>query len=317
MGFTLKDWQENYEGKTEIAKTAMNSVQVINGGDYIPWAMMYRVLVELDPNATIEKVENENGGYIFYDEYVLNNYTKVVEEGKEIIKESSVPSLAFYVKVKLIFHGKEYIETMPVLASNTRRGVITKTIDTMAVHNALQRGMAKVISMATGVGLSLWTREEFAEDEKDDKVTPIPTKKDAKAVAEEKKEATKKLLEKAKEEIKKDEKPKASQKGTSPLAKQPKKEKEIKIDKEFEIEESSPKSEASTPVDEIIEIITKNRGNKALDKAFESFNIILRVKGSEIDLENDSTSQIREKLSSVNNVDALLTSLKKGVGIDD
>ena len=56
----LKQYKENYEGKSVEAKEVADYVKpTFNGAPYIPWATMERLTLMQDPEAKFEKIRNK------------------------------------------------------------------------------------------------------------------------------------------------------------------------------------------------------------------------------------------------------------------
>lgn len=139
-------WSDNYHRKSDIAKmVAEHSKETYKGDVYVPWAIMVNALLQLDEDAVIEKVMNENGGYVHTDSFSLETDT-----GKE---RSVATVVSHMVRVKVMFMGKEFEEIYPIQDQDYSA---SKIYDQNKVNKALQRCMTRVISMATGIGWNLY-----------------------------------------------------------------------------------------------------------------------------------------------------------------
>lgn len=170
----LKQYKENYEGKSAEAKSVAEYVKEnYKGNAYIPWATMERLTYMQDPNAKFEKIRNEKGGLVHTDSFINENLT----EGKDgIISKTSACVVSHFVKVSLVFLGKEFIEEFPIQEQDYSPA---KIYNQNLVNKALQRALAKVASRATGIGLKLYENKDLQFEEEDKKpVIKKTTKKE-------------------------------------------------------------------------------------------------------------------------------------------
>lgn len=161
----------NYYGETEVAKWALGFVKGgVHDGEFIPWTVMNMALKLLDWKSTIELVENDEGGYIFRDTVFMETSQKKIEgvddKGNDIIRstDTSNNTSAFYVKVRIVYFGEETIHEYAVLDTGHQP---VQYLNSQLVNKAIQRNKARAISLVTGIGLPLWTREAI-EQESDD-----------------------------------------------------------------------------------------------------------------------------------------------------
>lgn len=158
-----KSWKEqfieNYNGKSEEAKEVADFMKAnYKGNSYIPWATMERLTYMQDPNAIFETLETENGNIVFSD--TLSNENKVVQKG-EVVSETVATMMSHFVKVKLKFLGKTFIEEYPIQDQDYSA---LKVYNQNAVNKALKRALAKVASRATGIGLRLYENKDLQFD---------------------------------------------------------------------------------------------------------------------------------------------------------
>ena len=162
----LKQFIENYNGKSAEAKEVADFIKEnFKGNNYIPWATMERLTYMQDPDAKFETLETENGSMVFSD--TLLNENKVVQKG-EVVSETVATMMSHFVKVKLTFLGKEFVEEYPIQDQDYSA---LKVFNQNAVNKALKRALAKVASRATGIGLRLYENKDLQFDvpEKDKK----------------------------------------------------------------------------------------------------------------------------------------------------
>lgn len=165
-----KTWKEqfveNYNGRSEEAQEVADFIKEnYKGNNYIPWATMERLTYMQDPDAKFETLETENGSMVFSD--TLLNENKVVQKG-EVVSETVATMMSHFVKVKLTFMGKTFIEEYPIQDQDYSA---LKVFNQNAVNKALKRALAKVASRATGIGLRLYENKDLqfdapAEDKK-------------------------------------------------------------------------------------------------------------------------------------------------------
>ena len=162
----LKQYLDNYNGKSTEAKAVLgDKKETFNGKEYIPWATMERLTYMQDPNAVFTKIKNENGGLVHTDSFINENYV----EGKDgVVSKTSAVVVSHFVRVSLVFLGKEFIEEYPIQDQDYSAA---KIYNQNLVNRALQRALAKVASRATGIGLKLYEAkdlqfEETIEDKK-------------------------------------------------------------------------------------------------------------------------------------------------------
>lgn len=161
---STKKWKDvfldNYNGKSDVAKEVEPFIKEnYKGNSYIPWATMERLTYMCDEDAYFETIKNENGGLVHTDK--LMNYQKNVQKG-ETISETEAAMFSHFVKVKLVFMGKEFIEDFPIQDQDyTPARIYNQNL----VNKALQRAKAKVASRATGIGLKLYEGKDLQFDE--------------------------------------------------------------------------------------------------------------------------------------------------------
>lgn len=158
-----KNWKEqfieNYNGKSAEAKEVADFIKEnYKGNNYIPWATMERLTYMQDPEAVFETLETENGNIVFSD--TLSNENKVVQKG-EVVNETVATMMSHFVKVKLTFLGKTFIEEYPIQDQDYSA---LKVYNQNAVNKALKRALAKVASRATGIGLRLYENKDLQFD---------------------------------------------------------------------------------------------------------------------------------------------------------
>ena len=276
----LKQFIENYNGRSEEAQEVADFIKETYKGDsYIPWATMERLTYMQDPEAKFETLKTDNGNMVFSD--TLLNENKVVQKG-EVVSETVATMMSHFVKVKLTFMGKEFVEEYPIQDQDYSA---LKVFNQNVVNKALKRALAKVASRATGIGLKLYENKDLQFD--------VPAE-DKKPVV--KKETTKKT------EVKKEE-PKVeptpvvdpTQEQMEPVIKQDAPVQEV-VTQDTKIEEDVSKPVYSKEVLELCGII-KNADKDKMTNVLQSLNVpILRQHGFVLSLD-DSDEDLCEKLS--------------------
>lgn len=166
----LAQFTDNYEGKSKEAKEVAEFIKEnYKGNSYIPWATMERLTYMQDPNAVFETLTSPNGGMVFSD--IMSNENEVVAKG-EIVSKTFATMMSHFVKVKLTFMGKEFVEEYPIQDQDYSA---LKVYNQNAVNKALKRALAKVASRATGIGLKLYENKDlqFDNPEEEDKKPEI------------------------------------------------------------------------------------------------------------------------------------------------
>lgn len=164
MANAKKTWKEvfleNYSGKSEIAKEVEPFIKEnYKGNSYIPWATMERLTYMCDEDAVFENIKNEQGGLVHTDKLI--NYQKQIQNG-EIIAETEASMFSHFVKVKLTFMNKIFIEEYPIQDQDYSAA---RVYNQNLVNKALQRAKAKVAARATGIGLKLYEGKDLQFDE--------------------------------------------------------------------------------------------------------------------------------------------------------
>lgn len=162
----LDVWTSNYTNKSTIASDIMSKAKSTYKGDpYIPWAPLLRALYVLDPNADVDKVMNDKGGYVFTDTLRLET---VVPNKDGTMSTTITTVVSHFVKVAVTFMGKVFTEVYPIQDQDYSA---SKVYDQNKVNKALQRNMARTISLATGIGWSLYEATEKGQFDDDTKPT--------------------------------------------------------------------------------------------------------------------------------------------------
>ena len=284
----LKQYKENYEGKSAEAKEVANYTnETYNGATYIPWATMERLTYMQDPNAVFTKIRNEQGGLVHTDSFINEN---LVENKDGIVSKTSALVVSHFVKVACIFMGKEFIEEYPIQEQDYSAA---KIYNQNLVNRALQRALAKVASRATGLGLKLYENKDLQFEENEEEKKPT-VKKSTKKVEEPKVEV--------KEEVKEE---------------TPTQVEEVVV--EEKVVEEPKHGTDDVPMlysQEVMDLcnLIKNADKEKMTKVLQNLNVsILRKHNFTLNLE-DTDSELCEKLSHFDNVETFTKAINNMLG---
>lgn len=293
----LKQFIENYNGKSAEAKEVADFIKEnFKGNNYIPWATMERLTYMQDPEAVFETLETENGNIVFSD--TLSNENKVVQKG-EVVNETVATMMSHFVKVKLTFLGKTFIEEYPIQDQDYSA---LKVYNQNAVNKALKRALAKVASRATGIGLRLYENKDLQFDEQEEdkkpevkkttKTTKTTKPTESNVVAEPQQVPSQVTF--TEEELKQDETVQ-----------------EV-VTQDAKIEENAPKSYDKSVL-ELCSLI-KNTDKEKMTKILQNLNVpILKQHGFTLNLE-DSDDVLCEKISHFTNVVVFTKAITNMIG---
>ena len=285
----LKQFIENYNGRSEEAKEVTDFIKEnFKGNNYIPWATMERLTYMQDPEAVFETLETENGNIVFSD--TLSNENKVVQKG-EVVSETVATMMSHFVKVKLTFLGKTFIEEYPIQDQDYSA---LKVYNQNAVNKALKRALAKVASRATGIGLRLYENKDLQFDAPEEDKKPEVKKTTKTTKTTKKVEMTEEQATHTEEELKQDE----------PVQ-------EV-VTQDEKIEENAPKSYDKSVL-ELCSLI-RNTDKEKMTKILQNLNVpILKQHGFTLNLE-DSDDVLCEKISHFTNVVVFTKAIKNMIG---
>lgn len=285
----LKQFIENYNGKSAEAKEVADFIKETYKGDsYIPWATMERLTYMQDPEAKFETLKTDNGNIVFSD--TLLNENKVVQKG-EVVSETVATMMSHFVKVKLTFMGKEFVEEYPIQDQDYSA---LKVYNQNAVNKALKRALAKVASRATGIGLRLYENKDLQFDTPEEDKKPEVKKTTKTTKTTKKVEMTEEQATHTEEELKQDE----------PVQ-------EV-VTQDTKIEENAPKSYDKSVL-ELCSLI-RNTDKEKMTKILQNLNVpILKQHGFTLNLE-DSDDVLCEKISHFTNVVVFTKAITNMIG---
>lgn len=285
----LKQFIENYNGKSAEAKEVADFIKETYKGDsYIPWATMERLTYMQDPEAKFETLKTDNGNIVFSD--TLLNENKVVQKG-EVVNETVATMMSHFVKVKLTFLGKTFIEEYPIQDQDYSA---LKVYNQNAVNKALKRALAKVASRATGIGLRLYENKDLQFDTPEEDKKPEVKKTTKTTKTTKKVEMTEEQATHTEEELNQD----ASVQEV--------------VAQNAKIEENAPKSYDKSVL-ELCSLI-RNTDKEKMTKILQNLNVpILKQHGFTLNLE-DSDDVLCEKISHFTNVVVFTKAIKNMIG---
>lgn len=297
---STKKWKDvfldNYNGKSDVAKEVEPFIKEnYKGNSYIPWATMERLTYMCDEDAYFETIKNENGGLVHTDR--LMNYQKNVQKG-ETISETEAAMFSHFVKVRLVFMGKEFIEDFPIQEQDyTPARIYNQNL----VNKALQRAKAKVASRATGIGLKLYEGKDLQFDE-----VPKETKPEL-------------PVENVKNEQLNVEKQQKTTKKDNKIEKTVEKAKEKPVETQPVVETATQEKKATqnTPINDAIDLI-RNTDVDKMNLALQKINVSL-MKKHKIAISTESTDEELYNLLSNKDIfkdpDQFLKTLKRLLGM--
>ena len=285
----LKQFIENYNGRSEEAKEVTDFIKEnFKGNNYIPWATMERLTYMQDPEAVFETLETENGNIVFSD--TLSNENKVVQKG-EVVSETVATMMSHFVKVKLTFLGKTFIEEYPIQDQDYSA---LKVYNQNAVNKALKRALAKVASRATGIGLRLYENKDLQFDTPEEDKKPEVKKTTKTTKTTKKVEMTEEQATHTEEDLNQD----------APVQ-------EV-VTQDAKIEENAPKSYDKSVL-ELCSLI-RNTDKEKMTKILQNLNVpILKQHGFTLNLE-DSDDVLCEKISHFTNVVVFTKAITNMIG---
>lgn len=289
----LKQFVENYEGKSKEAKSIEDFMKEnYKGNNYIPWATMERLTYMQDPNATFETITKENGEIVFTDS--MENFSEVIADG--VVKNSTKASMvSHFVKVKLVFLGKEFIEEYPIQDQDYSA---LKIYNQNAVNKALKRALAKVASRGTGLGLRLYENKDLQFDSKEEEdAKPIIKKVDTKTKSTVEKtvkkvEETQPTVETKVEEVKQD----------APVQEEPKQEAKVETNASY-----------SNDVLELCKLIKETPSDK-MTIVLQNLNVAILKQHQFTLSQEDSDDVLCEKLTHFKDVTIFTKAIKNMLG---
>lgn len=146
-----KIFTENYLGQSAEAKELEGFLKkTYKDMSYIPWATMERMLYQQDPEAQVDVIRNNEGGFVFPN--IMVNHTNDAGAVTDITMFSHM------VVVQVTFLGKTVEEIMPV---QDKKYDAVKTIDQNLVNKSIQRAKAKAVARVTGLALKLYEGKDL------------------------------------------------------------------------------------------------------------------------------------------------------------
>lgn len=172
-----KDWKKlwfgNYkgEGDTKELEDFLKKLDYGSrkGVSYLPWAVVERIFKFQD--GTFEIIRTDEGTIVEADRY---------HKGDEINEEGVVEPIyiqSYFINVKAVWQGREYIERYP-LQSSTGQPLLHWTQNDL--NKAVQRAKVKAIAIVSGIGYKLFEDGDLqfeGSEEKETKAKETVSKK--------------------------------------------------------------------------------------------------------------------------------------------
>ena len=115
---------------------------------YLPWVKCLVLLYENGAeNVEYRPLEAPDGSYLF--------------RGEKVTQKERING-CYFVKVEVTIDGKTYLMPYPVM--NGTAVVYEDTLNQLRVSNAIQRAFVKCVAVNTGLGISLWEKDDETTD---------------------------------------------------------------------------------------------------------------------------------------------------------
>lgn len=144
----LKSWDELYN--LDISKF----VQKRDGASYLPWPSCMKLLHDNGAKTVwFEPCVNSNGSSLFMSDQVYTDKNKVTNR-------------CYEVRVKIVIDDLVFEAQYPLM--NGSNPVKDNSMSQQRVWNAQTRAFVKGVAMRTGLGFSLWMKEDIDTGSEDD-----------------------------------------------------------------------------------------------------------------------------------------------------
>lgn len=140
-------WLDNYNGVSDAAKDIELLIKKnYKGHNYISWAVLQKWLYLMDENAEVSVLDNP------LTNNIVHQHTTTVHKVQN--NDTITNTLnAFYIRVQCVFLGKVFTDVYPIQDNSYNA---PNFVDSNMINKAVQRAKARVISIATGLGLRLY-----------------------------------------------------------------------------------------------------------------------------------------------------------------
>jgi hypothetical protein len=127
---------------------------------------MERLMLQQDPNAVVDGVENPIYGLpVWMAAYPVATY----QNAKGEIVETKTEVRSYFVKLRGVFFGKEMFEVYPIQNNDYTPAL---QLDANSINKALQRGKARLIARLTGLAISLYESGDLQFEEETTQTKP-------------------------------------------------------------------------------------------------------------------------------------------------
>ena len=234
-------------------------------------------------------IKNENGGLVHTDVVSMDQIN--IQKG-ETVSETHSQMFAHFVKVRLYFMNREFIEEYPIQDQDYSAA---RVFNQNLVNRALQRAKAKVASRATGLGFKLYEGKDLQFDE-----VPVETKPEIPVVE------TKNAQSEEKKSPKKDENAQKSEKTVQKVEEkqvETQSNVETKVEEPVKAVEEIKEENKSTSVDAVIAeavALIKETPEEKITPALQKVNVSLMKKHQIAISPQKSDEELIEILSNKN-----------------
>lgn len=119
---------------------------------YLPWVKCLTLLYENGAeHVSYKPLESEDGSPVF-------------TTGFETTDKNGRVTGNYFVKVQVEVDDKKYLITYPIM--NGTAVVYRDTLNQLRISNSIQRAFVKCIAVETGLGISLWEKDDETSDDK-------------------------------------------------------------------------------------------------------------------------------------------------------
>lgn len=159
----LEQYLKNYRGESDEAKECEKFLkQNYKGDSYLPWAFMVRCLYTQDPKATYSVIYTEDNNMIHLNSYNIETKNKNNDVDISTVAQVLCPQ----IKMSVTFLDHTFEDTYPI---QDKSYGAPKAVDQNMLNKAKQRCLARLISMATGIGWKLYEGSDLQFEDDSEK----------------------------------------------------------------------------------------------------------------------------------------------------
>lgn len=166
----LEQYLKNYRGESDEAKECEKFLkQNYKGDSYLPWAFMVRCLYTQDPKASYNVIYTEDNNMIHLNSYNIETKNKNNDVDISTVAQVLCPQ----IKMRVTFLDHTFEDTYPI---QDKSYGAPKAVDQNMLNKAKQRCLARLISMATGIGWKLYEGSDLQFEDDGEKSKKEDTK---------------------------------------------------------------------------------------------------------------------------------------------